>query len=71
MVLEFNVVSAFLEQEVVKGYMRTQGVNVLPIPEKPDTNEGASEVEGGDNPSDLETSLPLTVTTDNKEAQQV
>lgn len=58
-------------QEVVKGYMRTQGVNVLPIPEKPNTNEGASEVEGGDNPSDLETSLPLTVTTDNKEAQQV
>jgi len=50
---------------VVKCYIRTQGV-ALPVPEPPKTedNDEEPEVAAG---SELESSLPLTATSDKKE----
>jgi len=52
-------------QDVVKCYIRTQGV-ALPVPEPPKTedNDEEPEVAAG---SELESSLPLTATSDKKE----
>ena len=58
--LSKNDISVCLWQDVIKGYMRTQGVQILPEPEVPTSEER----DASDQASDLEKSIPLTAASD-------
>ena len=62
-----NCAGFSFEQDVAKGYMRTQGVAALPEPDLQPTTEGNAPPEEYDDTaaSELEPSLPLTTSTDN------
>ena len=64
---EYGLLSVFFEQDVVKGYMRTEEV-VLPEPERPITEANDVPEENAEaDPSELETSIPLVASSEKKE----
>ena len=58
--LSKNDISVCLWQDVIKGYMRTQGVQIRPEPE----GQTSEERDASDQASDLEKSIPLTAASD-------